>query len=84
MLTDGWTDLQRDHVGEVQGPYSWWSNRGQARKLDRGWRLDYLLGNAPAAARLVSASTLRRGGIVVSDHAPVSVDLQVEGAEQIA
>jgi exodeoxyribonuclease III len=75
LLSDGWTDLQREHEGDVQGPYSWWSNRGQARKLNRGWRLDYLLGNPSAAARMQEASTLRRGGVVVSDHAPVSVDL---------
>ncbi len=75
LLEQGWTDLQRAHVGDEQGPYSWWSNRGQARKKNRGWRIDYLLGNAAAAARLQNAETLRRGGMVVSDHAPVTVDL---------
>ncbi len=76
LLDEGWTDLQRTHEGDVQGPWSWWSNRGRARELDRGWRIDYLLGNAAAAARLEGADTLRQGGIVVSDHAPVSVGLR--------
>ncbi len=75
LLDGGWTDLQRAVEGDVQGPYSWWSNRGQARKNDRGWRIDYLLGNPVAAARLQAAETLRKGGMNVSDHAPVTVQL---------
>lgn len=73
LLGSGWRDLLREHVGVRKGPYSWWSNRGQARALDRGWRIDYLLGNAPVSLR--AADVLREGGLVVSDHAPVIVDL---------
>lgn len=74
-LAMGWTDLFRAHVGPQQGPYSWWSNRGRARELDRGWRIDYLLGNAAAAARLKKAWIHREGGLDTSDHAPVLVEL---------
>lgn len=77
LLERGWVDLVREHVGEMQGPYSWWSNRGRARELDRGWRIDYLLGNGPAAARLVHAFISREGGLEVSDHAPVTVELDL-------
>lgn len=75
LLERGWVDLVRLHFGPIQGPYSWWSNRGRARELDRGWRIDYLLGNAAAAARLRSASIHRPGGLEISDHAPVTIDL---------
>lgn len=75
LLGSGWRDLFREHVGPQQGPYSWWSNRGRARELDRGWRIDYVLGNGPAATRLRSAHVLRDGGLQVSDHAPVTVEL---------
>lgn len=75
LLTDGWVDLVRRAVGEAKGPWSWWSNRGQARALDRGWRIDHLLGNAAAAERLVSAHVRREGGLDTSDHAPVTVEL---------
>lgn len=75
LLAQGWTDTVRVSAGEVQGPYSWWSNRGQARALDRGWRIDYLLANAAAARRLTGAETRRAGGLEVSDHAPVTCDL---------
>ncbi|MCA9571191.1 MAG: exodeoxyribonuclease III, partial [Myxococcales bacterium] len=76
VLASGWTDLFRAAHGPGKGPYSWWSNRGRARELDRGWRIDHLLGNAAAAARLRGASILREGGLDTSDHAPVSVDLR--------
>lgn len=76
LLETGWTDLLRQHVGQKKGPYSWWSMRGRARAEDRGWRIDYLLGNASAAERLVSAHILRQGGLDTSDHAPVTVELR--------
>lgn len=75
LLASGWTDLLRAHVGEVQGPYSWWSNRGRARALDRGWRIDYVLGTASVAARVAHASVRRAGGLEISDHAPVTIEL---------
>ena len=76
LLQSGWTDFVRQQFGDVDGPYSWWSNRGQARRLDRGWRIDYLLGNRAAAARWRDASISRHGGLLVSDHAPVTINLQ--------
>ncbi|MCL1800327.1 MAG: exodeoxyribonuclease III, partial [Promicromonosporaceae bacterium] len=76
--TLGWTDLGRHHAGDVAGPYTWWTWRGQAFTNDRGWRLDYHLGN-PAATRVTR-------GVVVdkqpsyeerySDHAPVIARLE--------
>jgi exodeoxyribonuclease-3 len=80
LLTSGWHDLVREHHGDIQGPYSWWSNRGRARELDRGWRIDYLLCNKAARPMFRSATIHREGGLEVSDHAPVSVDLQLPGS----
>ena len=76
LFQSGWRDLIREHYGNIQGPYSWWSNRGRARELDRGWRIDYLIGNTAAAKRFKSADICREGGMTVSDHAPVSIDLE--------
>ena len=77
LLTSGWNDLLRIGVGPGKGPYSWWSNRGQAREKDRGWRIDYVLANAAGAPLLQRASVMREGGLVVSDHAPVIIDLDI-------
>lgn len=76
-LSTGWHDLLRNEVGDVKGPYSWWSNRGQARALNRGWRIDYVLANDAAKILFKSARVLREGGLVVSDHAPLIVDLDI-------
>ena len=52
--------------------YTWWSNRGQARANNVGWRLDYHLAT-PATAALA-----RREAIYLdqrfSDHAPLTID----------
>lgn len=75
LLKSGWHDLVREQQGDVDGPYSWWSNRGRARELDRGWRIDYLLANVEMQARVRDTSICREAGLTVSDHAPVSVDI---------
>ena len=75
LLGEGWHDLFREHVGPDEKIFSWWSNRGQARAKDRGWRIDYLLGNQAAFERLKSVTIDRLGGLEVSDHAPVILDL---------
>ncbi|MCH2203007.1 MAG: exodeoxyribonuclease III [Fuerstiella sp.] len=79
LLKSGWHDTTREHFGDVHGPYSWWSNRGRARELDRGWRIDYLLVNSSLKPFVQQAIVHREGGLEVSDHAPVSVDLEWPG-----
>jgi len=77
LLDSGWSDVCRERFGECKGPYSWWSNRGRARLLDRGWRIDYFLANEAAAGLVRHAEILREGGLVVSDHAPVIIDIDL-------
>jgi exodeoxyribonuclease-3 len=75
LLKAGWHDFVRDHFGDIDGPYSWWSNRGNARELDRGWRIDYLLGNQAARQLWRDASVDRSAALTISDHAPVTISL---------
>ncbi len=77
LLEMGWCDVIREKYGDVDGPYSWWSNRGQARSLDRGWRIDYLLMNPAAKKRMTDCFIDRQSGLEVSDHAMVVADLKV-------
>jgi len=68
-----WTDLGRHHAGDVEGPYTWWSWRGQAFTNDRGWRIDYQAGN-PAATKALRHVIVDRQPSYdqrYSDHAPV-------------
>ena len=77
LLECGWTDVCRTFFGDKKGPYSWWSNRGRARILDRGWRIDYFLANKAAVKSITNAEINREGGLIVSDHAPVIIDLKL-------
>ncbi len=70
LLAQGWVDVFRTCNPELQ-VYSWWSNRGRARELDRGWRLDYQIATPDLASRADKAWISRGAGL--SDHAPVSV-----------
>ena len=52
--------------------YTWWSNRGQARANNVGWRLDYHLAT-PAIAKLARAEHIYLAQRF-SDHAPLVID----------
>lgn len=76
FLASGWFDLHRHHFGQQKGPYTWWSNRGQARALNRGWRIDYVLANQAAKSAFKSAEVNRQAGLDCSDHAPLIIDFE--------
>ena len=78
LLQRGWHDPVRDQAGECDGPYTWWSNRGQARALDRGWRIDHWLLNEAAKCKCSRPIVHREHSLGVSDHAPVTIDLQID------
>lgn len=75
----GWIDVGRTWAGEVEGPYSWWSNRGQAFDNDTGWRLDYQLATPALAKTVVDYAVDRAPSYDArwSDHAPVVVDYEI-------
>ena len=81
----GWMSKLLDEAGLVDvfrqlnphpEQYTWWSNRGQARANNVGWRLDYHLAT-PSLAALA-----RREAIYLdqrfSDHAPLTIDYDFE------
>lgn len=75
----GWIDIGRKASGEVEGPYTWWSQRGQAFDNNTGWRIDYHLAT-PALAETASGYTIDRAASYDtrwSDHAPVVVDYSI-------
>jgi len=75
----GWVDLGRKFAGEVPGPYTWWSSRGQAFDTDTGWRIDYQLATPELAALARSYMVDRAASYSErwSDHAPVVVDYDI-------
>ena len=65
-------------MGEAQGPYTWWSQRGKAFDNDAGWRIDYQMTTPDLAALAVDARVDRASQYDMrwSDHAPLIVDYQ--------
>ncbi|WP_029068545.1 exodeoxyribonuclease III [Jonesia quinghaiensis] len=78
----GWHDTHRELVGEQEGPYTWWSNRGQAFDNDSGWRIDYHL-TTPELFALASHARVDRAASYDarwSDHAPLLIDYDLTTA----
>jgi exodeoxyribonuclease-3 len=75
----GWVDLGRRFAGEVPGPYTWWSQRGQAFDTDTGWRLDYHLATPALAATALNYAIDKASAWDTrwSDHAPVVIDYDI-------
>jgi len=80
-----WLDWLYDEAGYVdvfrqldqrEEQYTWWSNRGQAWAKNVGWRLDYQAVTPKLAKAAVATSVYRDQRF--SDHAPVTIDYDVE------
>jgi len=71
-LASGFVDVFRSLYPEKE-QYSWWSNRGQARANNVGWRIDYHIctPELTASAKEVAVYTEKW----YSDHAPVTLTI---------
>ncbi|PHQ78212.1 MAG: exodeoxyribonuclease III [Coxiella sp. (in: Bacteria)] len=78
-----WLDMLFDKVGFVDAfrvvnkepsQYTWWSNRGQARANNVGWRIDYQVITPDLADKVKAVSVYKEQWY--SDHAPLIVDYQ--------
>ncbi len=68
-LDAGFVDIYRRlHPRDIA--YSWWSNRGQARAKNVGWRIDYLI-CTPGMAECASMASIHDRKERFSDHAPL-------------
>ena len=79
MNKQGWVDVGRAAHPGVDGPYTWWSNRGQAFDTNTGWRIDYHLAT-PKLAAVASDYMVHRAASYAerwSDHAPVAVKYDI-------
>lgn len=75
----GWVDLARNLAGPVEGPYTWWSFRGQAFDRDVGWRIDYQIASPEFAAFAATSEVDRAPSYAErwSDHAPLVVTFKI-------
>ncbi len=74
LLSEGFIDTFRYFYPEVEGIYSWWSYRFNARKNNAGWRIDYFCTTDDFRDRLVDARI--HTDIFGSDHCPVELRIE--------
>jgi exodeoxyribonuclease-3 len=72
FVASGFVDSFRE-VNDRPHQYTWWSYRAEARKSNKGWRIDYHMVTGEIKHKIMSASILPTA--VHSDHCPVLVDL---------
>ncbi len=70
----GFVDAFREVNQEVD-QYTWWSNRGQARAKNVGWRIDYQVISAGLKPTVKSAMIYTQQHF--SDHAPLIMDYDI-------
>ncbi|TXF38550.1 exodeoxyribonuclease III [Collinsella sp. BA40] len=75
LLDAGFTDTWRSLNPGVEGAYSWWSYRFNARKNNAGWRIDYFLVSDAIASNIRDARI--RNDIFGSDHCPVELEIEL-------
>ncbi|MDQ6993747.1 MAG: exodeoxyribonuclease III [Mariprofundus sp.] len=73
FLACGFVDLLRQRYPQRE-QYSWWSNRGQARANNVGWRIDYHLATPKIAKNILEVNVFTDAWF--SDHAPVIATLK--------
>ncbi|MBC1897928.1 exodeoxyribonuclease III [Listeria booriae] len=73
LLAAGFTDSFRHLYPELEGAYSWWSYRMNARARNTGWRIDYFVVSNRIAPNIAEAAI--HADILGSDHCPVELDI---------
>jgi len=70
----GWIDAFRERFPE-KVEYTWWSNRGNARANNVGWRIDYHLLSPDLSGKTKNVTITRDP--LFSDHAPLVLDIDL-------
>jgi len=74
LLESGFVDSFRYFYPELEGAYSWWSYRFNARKNNAGWRIDYFIVSDSAKEKMKDAKI--HPEVMGSDHCPVELEIE--------
>ena len=75
FLAMGFTDCYRHFYPDKKEIYTWWSYRENARKNNRGWRIDHICVTSQLVKKLKSVDILsKQQG---SDHCPIKIQLSI-------
>ena len=76
LLAAGFTDSFRHLYPDVEGAYSWWSYRFQARAKNAGWRIDYFVVSDYIKDKIIDSKI--HPEIFGSDHCPVELVIDLD------
>lgn len=76
FLNEGFVDTYRHIHGDIEGKYTWWTYRFNARKKNLGWRIDYHMVSEELRDHIVHADILTE--VNQSDHCPVLLELKLD------
>lgn len=71
LTTGGYADAFRV-LNKEPDQYTWWSNRGQAREKNVGWRIDYHIVSSDLERHIERVAVYKNKWY--SDHAPLTID----------
>lgn len=80
IINSGFTDSFRWKHPSDTGKYTWWSNRLDKRKENRGWRLDYFL--VADSLRDCITDSYMLSDVRGSDHCPIALEIVLPGEEE--
>lgn len=75
LLASGFTDTFRYLYPDLEGAYTWWSYRFNARANNAGWRIDYFLVSDRIKHKV--NDVILRNDIYGSDHCPVVMHIDL-------
>lgn len=75
LLNSGFADSFRYLYPQLEGVYSWWSYRFNARKNNAGWRIDYFVVSDDIKGKIIDSKI--HTDILGSDHCPVELSIEL-------
>jgi exodeoxyribonuclease-3 len=75
FLNHGYIDTLRHIKGDIEGAYSWWSYRANARANNVGWRIDYFYVSDDLKDNIKDAYILP--DVLGSDHCPIALEIEL-------
>ena len=74
LIHTGYLDIFREIHGDLEGKYTWWSNRKGVRERNVGWRIDYHFVSTSMSSRVRNAYHLDE--VFGSDHCPIALEFE--------
>lgn len=75
LLASGYIDAFRQMYPNRPGCYTWWSQRLEKRRENKGWRLDYFLVSKELSETIKNIT--HETQIMGSDHCPITLDIDL-------